>query len=71
MATVIINTHSKEAKKMVEYLKTTSYAKVFDELEPNDETIQAMNEVAEGKVNTYKSAKEMIASLKKAADVQD
>lgn len=71
MTTVIIDTRSKEAKKLVEFLKATHYARVLEELEPNEETIQAMNEVKEGKVNTYKSAKEMIANLKKAADVQD
>ena len=71
MRTVIIDTRSKEAKKLVEFLKVTHYARVLEEGEPNEETIQAMNEVQEGKVNTYKSAKEMIASLKKAANVQD
>ena len=71
MTTVIIDTRTKEAKKMVEFLRTTRYAKVLMEKEPNEETLQAMNEVKEGNVNTYKSAKEMIASLKKKADVQD
>lgn len=71
MTTVIINTRSKEAKKIIEFLKTTRYARVFEENIPNEETIQAMNEVKEGKVNAYKSAKEMIESLKKAANVHD
>jgi hypothetical protein len=71
MTTVIIDTRTKEAKKIVEFLRSTRYARVFEENEPNEETIQAMNEVAEGKVKTYKSAKDMIESLKKAADVYD
>jgi hypothetical protein len=71
MTTVIIDTRTKEAKKIVEFLKTTRYAKVLEENVPNEETIQAMNEVAEGKVNTYRSAKEMMESLKKAANVHD
>ena len=71
MTTVIIDTRSKEAKKMVEFLKSTRYAKVLKEKEPNEETLMAMNEVKEGKVNTYKSGKEMMASLKKAANVHD
>ncbi len=71
MTTVIIDTRTKEAKKIVEFLRSTRYARVFEENEPNEETIQAMNEVAEGKVKTYKSAKDMIESLKKAADVHD
>jgi len=41
------------------------------EKEPNEETRMAMNEVKEGKVNTYKPGKEMMASLKKAANVLD
>ncbi len=69
MATVIINTRSKEAKKMVEFLKTTRYAKVIEESVPNDETLEAINEVQEGKINSYSSAKELISSLKKKADV--
>jgi Mg/Co/Ni transporter MgtE len=68
MATVIIDTRSKEAKKMLEFLKTTRYAKVLDEI-PNDETEQAIHEVEEGKVNSYASAKELMASLKKKAGV--
>ncbi len=71
MTTVIIDTRTKEAKKIVEFLKTTRYAKVLEENVPNEETIQAMNEVAEGKVNTYRSAKEMMESLKKVANVHD
>lgn len=71
MTTVIIDTRSREAKRLVEFLKTTRYARVLEEREPNEKTIEAMNEVAEGKVNTYKSTKEMISSLKKAANVHD
>ncbi len=71
MITVIIDIHSEEAIKMLEYLKTKKYAKVLDEREPNEVTNHAINEVKEGKVKTYKSVKDMITSLTKAADVQD
>jgi hypothetical protein len=71
MTKVIIDTRTKEAKKMVEFLKSTRYARVLQEKEPNEETLLAMNEVKEGNVNTYKSANEMITSLKKKANVQD
>jgi hypothetical protein len=71
MTKVIIDTRTKEAKKMVEFLKSTRYARVIQEKEPNEETLLAMNEVKEGNVNTYKSANEMITSLKKKANVQD
>jgi len=69
MATVIIDTRTDEGKKMVEFLKTTQYAKVIEKYEPNDETIEAMNTVEEGNVNSYSSAKELISSLKKKAGV--
>jgi hypothetical protein len=69
MTTVIIDTRTAEAKKMVELLKTTRYAKVIEENEPNDETLEAIDAVAEGNVNSYSSAKELIALLKKKAGV--
>ncbi len=49
MTTIIINTRSKEARKMVEFLKTTRYAKVIEENIPNYETLEAIDEVEEGK----------------------
>jgi hypothetical protein len=69
MATVIIDTRTTEAKKMLEFLKATRYARVIEDNRPNNETLSAMQEVEEGKVNSYGSAKEMMASLKKKAGV--
>jgi hypothetical protein len=69
MATVILDTRTTEAKKMLEFLKATSYARVIEENVPNDETLSAIQEVESGQVNTYGSAKEMMASLKKKAGV--
>jgi len=69
MATVILDTSSSEAKKMLEFLKATSYAKVVEENIPNDETIMAINEVESGKVKSYGSAKEMMSTLKKKAGI--
>lgn len=71
MATVIIDTSTKEAKKILEFLKTTSYAKVVDENIPNEETIQAINEVESGNVNTYSTLDELMSRLKKKSGVQD
>ncbi|MHC1776950.1 MAG: hypothetical protein AB9834_16220 [Lentimicrobium sp.] len=71
MATVIIDTRSNEAKKMLEFLKSTRYARVIEEDIPNEETLEAMNEVEEGKVNSYKSAKDVMRKLKKKASVPD
>ena len=69
MATVIINTRSKEAKKMLEFLRTTRYARVLEENVPNEETIQAIQEVEDGNVKSYKSAKDLISILKDTASV--
>ena len=69
MTTVILNTCSNEAKKMLEFLKATSYARVIEENIPNEETQSAIQEVEADKVNSYGSAKEMMTSLKKKAGV--
>lgn len=69
MTTVIIDTRTAEAKMMVEYLKTTHYARVMNEYLPNDETLSAIKEVEEKKVKSYVSAKEMMSELKKKARV--
>ena len=58
-----------EAKKMVEFLKTTSYARVLEDKIPNNETIQAMLDIEDGNVNSYKSANELISRLKDSAGV--
>ena len=69
MATVIINTRSVEAKKMLEFLKSTRYAKVIEEEKVNDETISAIYDIENGKVNSYNSVTELMTSLKKKAGV--
>ena len=69
MATVILDTRTTEAKKMLEFLKATRYARVIEENVPNDETISAIKEVEKGKVKAYGSAKEMMSTLKKKAGV--
>jgi len=69
MTTVIINTRSNEAKKMLEFLKTTRYARVVEENVPNEETIEAMQEVEAGYVKSYQSAKELLSTLKGASGV--
>ena len=69
MATVVIDTHSIEAKKMLEFLKATRYARVLDEKEPNEDTLQAINEIESGNVNAYASVNEMMNKLSKSAGV--
>lgn len=53
MTTVIIDSQLKEAKKKLDYLKATRYAKILKDYIPNDETVIAINEVEDGKVNAY------------------
>jgi len=69
MTTVIIDTRSAEAKKMLEFLKSTRYAKVIEEEKVNDETISAINDIENGKVNSYNSVNDLMLSLKKKAGV--
>ncbi len=69
MVTVLINTRSKEAKKMLDLLKSKSYAKVLDKKEPNEETIQAMHDVESGKTTPHDSAGALLKSLKNKAGV--
>ncbi len=65
MATVILNTRSAEAKKMLEFLKSTRYAKVIEDKIVNDETRLALNDIENGKVNSYDSVNHLISSWKK------
>ncbi len=69
MTTVIIDNRSIEAKKMLEFLRATRYAKIVEDDIPNSETLEAIEEVESGKVNTYNSAQEMMKALKKKAGV--
>lgn len=69
MTTVIFDTRSEEARKLVEFLKTTRYAKVIDEKIPNSETLQAMEDVEAGLVKSFASVNELMITLKKSAGV--
>ncbi len=54
---------------MLCYLSTTRYAKVIEEKMPNTETLQAIDEIESGSVNSYTSVKEMMQKLKESAGV--
>ena len=69
MTTIILDTRSTEAKKMVEFLKSTRYAKVIEEEKVNNETLSAINDIENGKVNSYNSVNDLMLSLKKKASV--
>jgi hypothetical protein len=65
MTTIILDTRSKEAKKMLEFLKSTRYAKVIEDEEVNNETLSAINDIENGNVNSYNSVNDLMLSLKK------
>jgi ABC-type tungstate transport system permease subunit len=69
MTTIILDTRSTEAKKMVEFLKSTRYAKVIEEDKVNNETLSAISDIEKGKVNSYNSVNDLMLSLKKKASV--
>lgn len=71
MATIILDTSTTEAKMMLEFLKSTTYAKVFEDKELNNETISAINDIEDGKVKSYSSVHELMSVLKMKASVQD
>ncbi|MBN1927866.1 MAG: hypothetical protein JW798_18685 [Prolixibacteraceae bacterium] len=70
MTTVIIDEKTKAGKTLIEYLRHSKHAVIVEnENIPNETTLKAMDEVEEGKVTTYKSTKELMASLKGKAGV--
>jgi len=69
MTTVIFDTRSEEAKRLLDFLKTTRYAKVLDEKTPNAETLKAMEDIEAGRVKSFTSVNELMTTLKKSAGV--
>jgi len=72
MTTVLIDTSSEEARRIIEFLKSVKYAKVFEGIKLNMETIDAISKVEEGEVTEYGSVTELMNTLNKKGDnVQD
>lgn len=69
MTTIIIDTKTDEAKKMVELLKSTRYAKIIDPLFPNTDTIEAVEDAQNDHVKSYSSIAEMMSVLKEESGV--
>ena len=65
MKTIIIDDTSVQAKKMIDFIKTLPFVKVVDERIPNKETLRAINDIKEGKTNSYKSTEELFDKLRK------
>ena len=69
MTTIILNTRSAEAKKMLEFLKSTRYAKVIEDKKANNGTLSAIYDIENGKVTSYDSVNDLMLSLKKKGGV--
>jgi hypothetical protein len=62
MTTLIIDNSSREAKKMIEFLKTQSYVKVIEK-KPNKTTQKAIEDALEGKVTRTKDIPDLMQKL--------
>lgn len=63
MKTIIINDRSTGAKKMIEFLKTQSYATIIEET-PSTSLLKSINEAKSGKVIRTKDASDLLEKLK-------
>ncbi|MHB8259619.1 MAG: hypothetical protein ACYDCN_00730 [Bacteroidia bacterium] len=63
MTYITVDTNKKQAILFLEYVKTLSFVKVYQE--PNSDTLKAIDEVKNGKTKKFKTAKDLIAYLNK------
>ena len=54
---------------MLEFLKSTRYAKVIEDKKVNNGTLSAIYDIENGKVNSYDSVNDLMLSLKKKGGV--
>lgn len=64
MTTIVINSNSKAAKIMIDYLKTQPYAKVIENDVLNEDTKKAINEARTGKTKKFKDFNDYLAKTK-------
>ncbi|HNW50336.1 MAG TPA: hypothetical protein PKH79_04585 [Prolixibacteraceae bacterium] len=62
MTTLIIDNSSKEAKKMIEFLKTQSYVTIVEK-KPNKATQKAIEEALNGNVTKTENVADLIHQL--------
>jgi len=62
MTTLIIDNSSREAKKMIEFLKTQSYVKVIEK-KPNKTTQKAIEDALMGKVTRTNDVADLMQKL--------
>ena len=70
MTTVIINDRTAKGKSLLQFLKKfegENFIHIGNE--PNDETKEAIEDVRQGRVTSYKNSKELFNSLKKRSNV--
>lgn len=65
MTTILINDKTIDAKKMIEYQKTQSYAKIIDVKTPNARLRKSIDESKTGKVIREANVDELLERLKK------
>jgi hypothetical protein len=70
MTTVIINDRTAKGKSLLQFLKKfegENFIHIGNE--PNDETKEAIEDVRQGRVTSYKNSKELFDTLKERANV--
>lgn len=66
MVTFIVKENTKQAKLMIEYLKSLPYVEIVEnEKIPNKTTLNAMKDAENGKVTKTKNLKDFIEKLNK------
>jgi len=61
-----IDDKSPEAKAFLKLIKLMTFIEIMDKKEiPNEETILALKDAQDGKVNSYKSSKDFFTKIKK------
>jgi hypothetical protein len=70
MTTIIINESTEKGKSLIEFLRKFEGEKfIHFGNEPNEETIEAINDARSGKLNSFKNSEELFAALKRKANV--
>jgi hypothetical protein len=65
MTTIIIESKSKAAKDLIDYLKKQPFVKVIEDLEPSESLKRSIEEAKTGKVNMTDSVSDLLDKLKK------
>lgn len=63
MVTITIKDDSKQAKALIEILRTFSFVEIQEEKMLNEKTLKSLKEAEEGKVIRAKNSKELMKKL--------